>query len=393
MKNKLLKKICIILIMIMSILVSFQVEASSKEENTEGRIVGFLGEGANARITSSDVVYHIMNKKFYIKNAFSGFYLDVANGEMSAGTNVHQYKYNATAAQRWYISYNDDGTFSFYSEVGNNMVLDIAGGSPNNGANAQIYTANGSDAQKFKIGYTDSSTYVIVSKISNYGKSISTCNSGCELGENVHQYDYAGLWSERWILEPVEKDVDLGAKYAMDNYNNYVMAYPNLTGLGGDCTNFASQAMLASGIHFNDNWIIYRKNANNSNISNVNQLNDSWALTDPSPWISAKEFREYWKNRVTQGAFKATGSEILENPQKIWDNIPITQGCIIQMAKKTLFGELGDSHHTMYVSGYINNGEYSTYAVTYHSVNTQFKSLIDVCRAHPDEYFLFYTLI
>ena len=144
------------------------------------------------RLTESEVVYHVMNKKFYIKNAFSGQYLDVSNGTAESFTNVHQYPYNGTAAQRWYINYNGDGTFTLYSDVGNNMVLDIDNANPNNGANAHIYEYNGTDAQKFKIGTTDASTYVIVSKVSNFTRSLSTCNSGCTAGENVHQYDYGG---------------------------------------------------------------------------------------------------------------------------------------------------------------------------------------------------------
>lgn len=364
--------------------------ALNTNENDDGEIIEYLGDTPQTRITSSDVVYHIMNKSFYIKNAYSGQYLDVSNGIASNYTNVWQYPYNGTASQRWYINYNGDGTFTFYSELGNNMVLDIDNGSPNNEANVHIYEYNGTDAQKFKIGSTSSSTYVIVTKVSNYDKSISTCYSGCTVGENVHQYDYAGLWSERWILEPVEKDVDLGALYAMDNYNSYVQAFPNLTNIGGDCTNFASQCMLASGIHPVDNWNILRKNGNYTDINNVSQLNDSWLVTDPSPWISAEEFKNYWVSHVSNGAYKATGQQILDNPEIAW-NAPVTQGCVIQIAKKTLLGDVGTAHHSMYISGYINDGTHDTYALTYHSTNTLQTTLLDVCSRYPNEYFLFYA--
>ncbi len=381
------KRIAIIIYIAITIFLLFQNQVLAKENIQKLEELNFLGEDNNARITSDNLIYHIMNKTFYIKNALSGQYLDVSNGQSTNGTNVHQYKYNGTNAQRWYINYNNDGTFSFFSNVGNNMVLDISNASTENGANVHIYEYNGTDAQKFKIGGTDSAVYVIVTKVSNYTKAISTCNAGCDLGENVHQYNYIGAWNERWILEPVEKDVDLGAKYAMDNYNSYVPAYPNLTNMGGDCTNFVSQAMLASGIHMRDNWNIHRKNTKYSTPSRY-QFNESWEATDPSPWISAQEFREYWKNNISAG-YKATGSQILENPALAW-NIPFSEGDVIQMANRKSDGSLGESHHSMYVSGYVNDGTNNTYLLTYHSNNVLNKSLLDICRSYPDEYFLFY---
>ena len=44
----------------------------------------------------------------------------------------------------------------------------------------------------------------------------------------------------------------------------------------------------------------------------------------------------------------------------------------------------------MYVSGYVNDGTNNTYLLTYHSNNVLNKSLLDICRSYPDEYFLFY---
>ena len=395
MKNEIAKYVYFVLMIIIVISLTLyptQVKAYENidvstltEEKDPGEIIGFLGDTPQTRITSSDVVYHIMNKSFFIKNAYSGQYLDVYNGNTTSYTNVQQWPYNGGSNQRWYINYNGDGTFTFYSEVGNNMVLDINEYDPNNGANVQIFESNGSIAQKFKIGYTSSSTYVIVTQASNFTKAISTANSVCTAGENVHQYDYAGLWSERWILDPVEKDVELGALYATDNYNTYVQAYPNLSNNGGDCTNFVSQCMLASGIHYNGNWNILRKNGNYTDITSNAQLNDSWSVSDPSPWISAEEFKNFWVGRVS-GAYKGTGQQIIDNPSLIW-NLPITQGCVVQRADKFL-GDVGKATHSMYITGYLNN---NTYLLTYHSNNTLSKSLLEFCEQDPNSYYLFYV--
>lgn len=355
--------------------------ANSTKENA---IIGYLGETPQTRNSPGNVLDHIMNHTFFIKNAFSGQYLDVYDGFANDGTNVIQYEYTGGRNQQWYINYNGDGTFTLFTQISTDYVLDVDGGYDQDLANVQIWTYNGSDAQKFKIGYTDTSTYVLISKCSNYSKAVVTHGYGCSLRDNVNQFTYSGHWNELWILEPVIKDVDLGAKYAMDNYNSYVYSYPNLSSLGGDCTNFVSQCMLASGIHYTDTWHIYRKNGNYTNISNVDQLNNSWSLSDPSPWISAVEFREFWKPRV-KNVYRAKGTDILNDPSIAW-NVPITQGCVVQKADNFL-GVMGDSTHSMYITGYLNN---NTYLLTYHSTNTLNRSLLDFCQQEPDAYYLFF---
>lgn len=352
------------------------------EEQNE--LIGDLGEKTNTRNSPENIVNEIMNNTFYIKNAFSGQYLDVYDGNANNGTNVIQYPYKGGINQQWYINYNGDGTFTLYSKLGNNYVLDINGGSNSDLANVQIWTNNNSDAQKFKIFYTSTSTYAIMAKSSNYEKAVVTHGYGCAKGDNVNQYTYSGHWNELWILEPVSKNINMGVKYARDNYNSYVYSYPNLTNFGGDCTNFVSQCMLASGMHLdNTSWATYRKNRNYTEISNLNQLNDSWALTDPSPWISAKQFKEYWVPK-SSNVYRAKGSDILANPSIVW-NIPISKGCVIQKANNFL-GIMGDTTHSMYITGYSNN----TYLLTYHTRNILDRNLLDFCRQEPDAYYLFY---
>ncbi|MEG0457239.1 MAG: RICIN domain-containing protein, partial [Oscillospiraceae bacterium] len=45
---------------------------------------------------------------FYIKNKNSGKYLDVQNAKDSIGTNVGQYPFNGTNAQKWKVVYAGD---------------------------------------------------------------------------------------------------------------------------------------------------------------------------------------------------------------------------------------------------------------------------------------------
>lgn len=82
--------------------------------------------------------------------------------------------------------------------------------------------------------------------------------------------------------------------YALNNYNNYNSSYPNVTALGGDCANFVSQSLYAGGIPMNGSWYVYKKNSTYPSPQTVAELDHSWTLASPSPWISAKEFNAKW---------------------------------------------------------------------------------------------------
>lgn len=50
--------------------------------------------------------------------------------------------------------------------------------------------------------------------------------------------------------------------YAHTWYNSFNTAsYPNMEGMGGDCTNFVSQCMKAGGIPMDSSWYCYKKNS------------------------------------------------------------------------------------------------------------------------------------
>lgn len=330
----------------------------------------------------------------------TGQYLDVAGGVAANGTNVQQYKYNGTDSQKWYAYYNSDGTYTFYTPLGNDgtyrYALDISGGSGDNYANVQIYTPNFTDSQKFSLALTSLQTYVLFTKVSNYQKAVVLNGPTYNQGGNIDQYTFQGHYNECWILEPVSTSANLGVLYAKTNYNQYLPTYPKLTNFEtvgeADCANFVSQCMLASGIHYTDTWKVYRKNGDYSQPANVTQLNYTWELCQPnsSPWTSAREFGNYWKDRVT--IHYARGSYIVQNPQEIM-GLNITKGDVIQIADPALLGGLGNSTHTMYVTdyGYYNGNQ--SYVLTYHSGEQPAKNLLEICQDNPNSYFVFYHMI
>ena len=85
-----------------------------------------------------------------IKNVGSGKVLDAQYGNSSSGTNVWQYAgSDANKAQKWRITANDDGTVSIVSALSSTLAIDVSNGSSANGSNVQLWNSNGSRAQKF----------------------------------------------------------------------------------------------------------------------------------------------------------------------------------------------------------------------------------------------------
>lgn len=63
---------------------------------------------------------------------------------------VHAYHSNGTAAQKWRMSKNPDGTFTFTS-CANGKALDVIGAGTKSGTGVQSYDPNGTPAQKWKL--------------------------------------------------------------------------------------------------------------------------------------------------------------------------------------------------------------------------------------------------
>ena len=98
--------------------------------------------------------------------------LDVENGVAANGSNVQQYESNSTLAQRWVVDWNEKaGGYEFASALDSNYVLDLAGGSSIDGSNIQIYQRNGTAAQSFiltKASYVPTAEDIMLEKAQGY---------------------------------------------------------------------------------------------------------------------------------------------------------------------------------------------------------------------------------
>lgn len=212
-------------------------------------------------------------------------------------------------------------------------------------------------------------------------------NASCASTANVFQWSYNndGCGNDEWLFEPVYNySPALGAAYARANYLERSTTFPAVDALGGDCANFASQAMLAGGVHYQGSWGVYKKNHTYLAPQNVSQLNNSRTLSDPSPWINAKQFNTFWSSRVRTETY--TGQYILDHSSEIF-NRPFYIGDVIQI----LNGSTGS--HTMYITGYSSYNGKSSLSLTYHSTNAKDKNLLEIAADYRTYNFRFFTII
>ena len=190
---------------------------------------------------------------YVIQSSFAGLVLDVSGASDQDGANIQNYSYNATDAQKWHVTYDEQGLYSFENiasgkllgfsqEVAENgvnieqgaadgslsqkwslvskgagfaiasamnakYVLDIARGEAVSGANVQLYQANSTAAQTFKFIAYDiagrtydtplaAGDYIIQSGLGQF--VLDVANGSSSNGANVQIYQYNGTGAQQW---------------------------------------------------------------------------------------------------------------------------------------------------------------------------------------------------
>ena len=139
---------------------------------------------------------------YYIKSAFSGLYLDVANGSSANNANIQQHSYLGSDRQKFKLTKNADGYYYIYTGAsGYSKVLDIAGKVTTDGANVVQYSYNGGKNQMFEIVQVSPGKYAIKTRISNSSSCLDVYEWSQESGGNIVQWNYWGGDCQLWILE------------------------------------------------------------------------------------------------------------------------------------------------------------------------------------------------
>ncbi len=175
--------------------------------------------------------------------------------------------------------------------------------------------------------------------------------------------------------------------YAYRNYDKAIIQnYPNLDLMGGDCANFVSQCLYIGGIATDKEWYIKKLNDKNPIPSSSEELDASWELADPSPWISATEFNTYWSRRALRT--EELDATYVYNNQRTVYNKDFFKGDVVQILKKRLWYYRG--YHTMLITSYKDRD----FALTYRSRNRKDKTLNSIAEQYnsSDYKFKFFGL-
>lgn len=326
--------------------------------------------------------------------------------EANLGDNVVQHRFNGGKNQQWRFVGYGDGRYKIYSAVNPDRVLCVNPGTGANNNNIEVWEDGNTTNKIWKLSAAGGPRYVFLSQCSNCTGGLAVQSASNNNAANVIQYKIGSQHNDKWYLEPVSlRNRQLSYQYIKHwSGNNIALrcpTYPNCSNIGGDCTNFVSQCILAGGgdkCHFNENWWIYKKTDTYPKPSSNSELDASWELADPSAWVSAPQFQKYWSKQVYYKAY--TGQQILNNPSLVYDE-RFYVGDAVQIVTKSLLGGVGNAKHSYIISGVDADGPYGpTYLVNSHSGERDGSDLLSIIKNESlsdkplkDYYFLFYCVL
>ena len=138
--------------------------------------------------TTSDMTY---NGTYYIQSVSSGLYLDVVNGSSNDGTNIQQYAYNGSDAQKFKLVGVGGGYYALLTACSDyKSCVEVEAGSTSDGANIDEWSFWGGTMQYFKvIGQSDGSV-CFTSWCSDGAQAIDVYNWSTSSGGNIDQWSY-----------------------------------------------------------------------------------------------------------------------------------------------------------------------------------------------------------
>lgn len=147
---------------------------------------------------------------YTIINARTGKSLDVPDALVYAEQRVQQYTFNGTQAQRWYIEEDvlHPGSFVIESALNRNFVFDVRWGNKNNGTAIQLYNWNGSLAQLFSFKALNQLIADGVYAIKNQASQKVLDVSGASLDSmaNVQQYSSNDTYAQEFEISYDQND-------------------------------------------------------------------------------------------------------------------------------------------------------------------------------------------
>ena len=154
---------------------------------------------------------------YMIRNLNSGLYMTVEGDAPTDGSNVSQQsskKMNEN--QLWTFKEAEGGYYYIYSKLegGERYLLDLAGGNIAAGTNIGIWGDTNNDAQLFRLKENEDGSYLITTKNTSNGSCVEVKDALTTEGGNIQQWGINGHACQSWVLERVtlaeESDTVLG---------------------------------------------------------------------------------------------------------------------------------------------------------------------------------------
>ena len=192
----------------------------------------FAVENATAATTANSGVSIESGKVYYIKNQKSNLYLDVYGEYTADGSIVKHDYFNGGLNQQFKVVRVSGDIYEIIPMHAQDKRLDISGGSAENDALVQIYTSNSTAAQRFQIVDDGNGTgsFKILTGTTNYVKCITNQYASTS-PTNVVQYGYGNEGiadNDHWYFEKVdtigvntERNVNIGR----NSYNEFTLDF------------------------------------------------------------------------------------------------------------------------------------------------------------------------
>ncbi len=178
------------------------------ESATHKEVMTFTCIGSNNQTiwgTKTTVALSSVEGTFYIRNAFSGLYLDIENGSAENNANIQQWAYNGFDAQKFKIVSDGNGYYHILTGAsGYTKCVDVAGKKTADGTNIAQYTYKGSSNQQFKVSLQSDGTYALLTRVTGCASGLDVYNWSTDLGGNINQWNFWGGDCQKWILEPAD---------------------------------------------------------------------------------------------------------------------------------------------------------------------------------------------
>jgi arabinan endo-1,5-alpha-L-arabinosidase len=167
---------------------------------------------------------------YIVRNHNSNKVLEVSGGVDDFGANIIQNSDNGSDAQKWRITADANGYFTFTplsSSTGKYM--EVAFDSGNNGANIRLGNPDVSSGKLFKMEYQDNGYFGIVSQASGDIRGLDVSSFSVDDGASVVQWDFASTNNNQlWRIEKTDENVS-SSDLTGQEYST-IMVSPNPVG-------------------------------------------------------------------------------------------------------------------------------------------------------------------